>query len=33
VIFANALGWNEEEKQAEMGRTRSILSDRFGVQL
>jgi len=33
VIFANALGWNEEEKQAETARTISILRDRFGVQL
>jgi len=32
-IFANALGWDLEQRQAEMARTLSILADRHGVQL
>jgi glycerol-3-phosphate dehydrogenase len=32
-IFANALGWDLEQRQAEMARTLSIMADRHGVQL
>ena len=32
-IFANNLGWDLEEKAAEVARTLSILADRHGVQL
>lgn len=32
-IFSNALGWNAEQKQAEVARTLSILADRHGVHL
>jgi glycerol-3-phosphate dehydrogenase len=30
-IFANSLGWNQEEKQAEVSRMFSILAARHGV--
>jgi len=33
LIFANVLGWNPEERQAEESRTLSILRSRFGVHL
>jgi glycerol-3-phosphate dehydrogenase len=32
-VIGNALGWNEEQKAAEVARTLSILVDRHGVQL
>jgi len=32
-VLGNALGWNEEQKAAEVRRTLSILADRYGVQL
>jgi len=32
-IFGNALGWNAEQKEAEVARTLSILADRHGVRL
>jgi len=33
VIFSNTLGWDAEQKQAEVTRTLSILADRHGVRL
>ena len=33
LVFSNVLGWNAEQKQAEVERTLSILADRHGVQL
>jgi glycerol-3-phosphate dehydrogenase len=33
MMFANALGWNREQIQAEVKRTLSILADRHGVHL
>ena len=32
-VFANALGWTKEQRQAEVARTLSILADRHGVRL
>jgi glycerol-3-phosphate dehydrogenase len=32
-ILGNALGWNAEEKEAEVARTLSILEERHGVRL
>jgi glycerol-3-phosphate dehydrogenase len=32
-ILGNALGWNAEQKEAEVARTLSILAERHGVQL
>jgi glycerol-3-phosphate dehydrogenase len=32
-IFANVLGWDAEQKKAEVARTLSILADRHGVRL
>ena len=32
-VFANNLGWKEEQKEAEVARTLSILADRHGVRL
>lgn len=32
-VFANALGWTKEQRQAEVTRTLSILGDRHGVDL
>jgi glycerol-3-phosphate dehydrogenase len=32
-VFANALGWTKEQRQAEVARTLSILADRHNVQL
>jgi glycerol-3-phosphate dehydrogenase len=32
-VFSNILGWNVEERQAEVARTLSILADRHGVRL
>lgn len=32
-VFANVLGWDAEQRQAEVARTLSILADRHGVQL
>jgi glycerol-3-phosphate dehydrogenase len=32
-VFANALGWNAEQKAAEVSRTLSILAERHGVRL
>jgi glycerol-3-phosphate dehydrogenase len=32
-VFGNALGWNAEQKAAEVARTLSILADRHGVRL
>ena len=32
-VFANNLGWNKEQKEAEVTRTLSILADRHGVRL
>jgi glycerol-3-phosphate dehydrogenase len=32
-VFGNALGWQAEEKAAEVARTLSILADRHGVRL
>jgi len=32
-VFGNILGWNVEQRQAEVTRTLSILEDRHGVRL
>ncbi len=32
-VFGNALGWNAEQKEAEVARTLSILAERHGVRL
>ena len=32
-VFSNALGWNAQQRQAEIARTVSILADRHGVHL
>jgi glycerol-3-phosphate dehydrogenase len=32
-IFANFLGWNAEQRQVEVTRTLSILSEKHGVRL
>ena len=32
-VLANALGWDAEQKAAELARTLSILADRHGVRL
>jgi glycerol-3-phosphate dehydrogenase len=32
-VFGNALGWDAEQRQAEVARTLSILADRHGVIL
>jgi glycerol-3-phosphate dehydrogenase len=32
-VFGNALGWDAEQKEAEVARTLSILADRHGVRL
>ena len=32
-IFSNALGWNTQQREAEVARTLSILADRHGVRL
>jgi glycerol-3-phosphate dehydrogenase len=32
-VLGNALGWSEEQRQAEVRRTLSILADRHGVRL
>lgn len=32
-VFANVLGWNDEQRQVEVARTLSILADRHGVRL
>ncbi len=32
-VFANALGWTKEQRQADVARTLSILADRHGVKL
>jgi glycerol-3-phosphate dehydrogenase len=32
-MFSNALGWNSEQRAAEVARTLSILADRHGLQL
>ena len=32
-VFANVLGWDPEERRAEVARTLSILADRHGVRV
>ena len=32
-VLSNALGWNDEQRSAEVARTLSILADRHGVRL
>jgi hypothetical protein len=32
-VFSNVLGWDLEERQAEVARTLSILADRHGLEL